>query len=89
MQDAALYQALGAVLNDYRTSRGLYLSDLTACTGLTVGALSLIELGKTRCHLHILIRLADFYGVPASELLSAAQIRLLASQDACAAAARS
>lgn len=78
MREKDLYIALGAVIHEERVARGLYLHDLSVCTGLTVQTLSLIEAGKVRCQLHILCALADRLDVPAGELLSAARLRCLA-----------
>jgi XRE family transcriptional regulator, regulator of sulfur utilization len=64
----AFYQALGTAVRGRRRAARLRLRELSGRTGVSVGHLSQIELGKTRATLRTLYWICAAFGIQLSDL---------------------
>ncbi|CCH32777.1 XRE family transcriptional regulator [Actinosynnema sp. NPDC047251] len=62
---------VGSRLRAIRKRRGMTLTEVAACTGLSVSTLSRVEAGRRRPTLELLLPLAQEYGVQIDELIGA------------------
>ena len=63
-------EILGSRLRDLRMERGLSLGQLARATGISSSFLSLVEQARSEITIGRLLRLADFYDVDLSDLVS-------------------
>jgi CheY-like chemotaxis protein len=73
MTEDALKEALGAAIRERRKALGLTLSNMSDRTGVSLGYLSQIELGKNSASIETLYRICLALGMKMSELFNAIQ----------------
>jgi CheY-like chemotaxis protein len=73
MTEDALREALGAAIRERRKSLGFTLSNVSEKTGVSLGYLSQIELGKNSASIETLYRICLALGIKMSELFQAVQ----------------
>lgn len=73
MTEDALKEALGAAIRERRKALGLTLSNMSDRTGVSLGYLSQIELGKNSASIETLYRICLALGMKMSELFHAVQ----------------
>jgi ActR/RegA family two-component response regulator len=73
MTEDALKEALGAAIRERRKALGLTLSNMSDRTGVSLGYLSQIELGKNSASIETLYRICLALGMKMSELFLAVQ----------------
>ncbi len=73
MSEAALRESLGSAIRERRKSLGLTLAQMAQRTGVSLGYLSQIELGKNSASIETLYRISLGLGVRMSELFQAVQ----------------
>jgi len=73
MTEDALKEALGATIRERRKALGLTLSNMSDRTGVSLGYLSQIELGKNSASIETLYRICLALGMKMSELFQAVQ----------------
>ena len=73
MTEDALREALGAAIRERRKQLGLTLSNMSYRTGVSLGYLSQIELGKNSASIETLYRICLALGMKMSELFQAVQ----------------
>jgi ActR/RegA family two-component response regulator/DNA-binding Xre family transcriptional regulator len=73
MTEDALKEALGAAIRERRKALGLTLSNMSDRTGVSLGYLSQIELGKNSASIETLYRICLALGMKMSELFQAVQ----------------
>lgn len=73
MTEDALKEALGTAIRDRRKTLSFTLSDLSKRTGVSLGYLSQIELGKNSASIETLYRICLALGLKMSELFAAVQ----------------
>jgi CheY-like chemotaxis protein len=76
LSENALKQALGAAIRDRRKGLGLTLAQMAQRTGVSLGYLSQIELGKNSASIETLYRVSLGLGIRMSELFHAVQAAL-------------
>lgn len=73
MTEEALRESLGAAIRERRKAMGLTLSNMSDRTGVSLGYLSQIELGKNSASIETLYRICLALGMKMSELFLAVQ----------------
>ncbi len=73
MSEAALRESLGAAIRERRKALGLTLAQMAARTGVSLGYLSQIELGKNSASIETLYRISLGLGMKMSELFHTVQ----------------
>ncbi|MGL4421142.1 MAG: response regulator [Gemmataceae bacterium] len=73
MTEEALRESLGAAIRDRRKALGYTLSNMSERTGVSLGYLSQIELGKNSASIETLYRICLALGIKMSELFTAVQ----------------
>lgn len=73
MTEDALREALGSAIRERRKALGLTLSNMSDRTGVSLGYLSQIELGKNSASIETLYRICLALGMKMSELFQAVQ----------------
>ena len=73
MTEAALRESLGNAIRERRKALGLTLSNMSDRTGVSLGYLSQIELGKNSASIETLYRICLALGIKMSELFTAVQ----------------
>lgn len=73
MTEEALRENLGAAIRERRKSLGFTLSNMSERTGVSLGYLSQIELGKNSASIETLYRICLALGIKMSELFTAVQ----------------
>ncbi len=73
MSEAALRESLGAAIRERRKGLGLTLAQMAQRTGVSLGYLSQIELGKNSASIETLYRISLGLGLKMSELFQAVQ----------------
>jgi len=73
MTEEALKEALGAAIRERRKAMGLTLANMSDRTGVSLGYLSQIELGKNSASIETLYRICLALGMKMSELFHAVQ----------------
>ena len=73
MTEAALRESLGNAIRERRKALGLTLSNMSDRTGVSLGYLSQIELGKNSASIETLYRICLALGMKMSELFQAVQ----------------
>jgi len=73
MTEDALREALGAAIRERRKALGFTLSNMSERTGVSLGYLSQIELGKNSASIETLYRICLALGIKMSELFTAVQ----------------
>ena len=73
MTEAALRESLGAAIREKRKQLGFTLSNMSERTGVSLGYLSQIELGKNSASIETLYRICLALGIKMSELFTAVQ----------------
>lgn len=73
MTEDALREALGAAIRDRRKSMSLTLSNVSEKTGVSLGYLSQIELGKNSASIETLYRICLALGIKMSDLFQSVQ----------------
>jgi DNA-binding response OmpR family regulator len=73
MSEDALREALGAAIRDRRKALGLTLNEMAKKTGVSLGYLSQIELGKNSASIETLYKICLALGVRMAELFEAVQ----------------
>lgn len=73
MTEDALREALGSAIRERRKSLGFTLSNVSEKTGVSLGYLSQIELGKNSASIETLYRICLALGIKMSELFQAVQ----------------
>ena len=73
MTEDALREALGTAIRERRKSLGLTLAQMAQRTGVSLGYLSQIELGKNSASIETLYRICLALGIKMSELFQAVQ----------------
>ena len=73
MTEEALRESLGAAIRERRKSQGFTLSVMSDKTGVSLGYLSQIELGKNSASIETLYRICLALGIKMSELFTAVQ----------------
>ncbi len=73
MSEAALRETLGTAIRDRRKGLGLTLAQMAQRTGVSLGYLSQIELGKNSASIETLYRISLGLGMKMSELFQAVQ----------------
>jgi ActR/RegA family two-component response regulator len=73
MTEEALRESLGAAIRDRRKTMNFTLSNMSERTGVSLGYLSQIELGKNSASIETLYRICLALGIKMSELFSAVQ----------------
>lgn len=73
MTEAALRESLGATIREKRKSLGFTLSNMSERTGVSLGYLSQIELGKNSASIETLYRISLALGIKMSDLFAAVQ----------------
>ena len=74
LSEAALREALGAVIRERRKALGLTLAQVAQKTGVSLGYLSQIELGKNSASIETLYRISLGLGIKMSELFQTVQM---------------
>lgn len=75
LSEEALREALGAVIRERRKSLSLTLSQMAQRTGISLGYLSQIELGKNSASIETLYRISLGLGLKMAELFQSVQLR--------------
>ncbi|HET6575662.1 MAG TPA: response regulator [Fimbriiglobus sp.] len=73
MTEEALRESLGAAIRERRKALGFTLSNMSERTGVSLGYLSQIELGKNSASIETLYRICLALGIKMSELFTAVQ----------------
>jgi CheY-like chemotaxis protein len=73
MSEAALRESLGAAIRERRKGLGLTLAQMAQRTGVSLGYLSQIELGKNSASIETLYRISLGLGIKMSELFQTVQ----------------
>jgi CheY-like chemotaxis protein len=73
MTEEALRESLGAAIRERRKGLGFTLSNMSERTGVSLGYLSQIELGKNSASIETLYRICLALGIKMSELFTAVQ----------------
>jgi CheY-like chemotaxis protein len=73
MTEAALRESLGAAIRERRKGLGFTLSNMSERTGVSLGYLSQIELGKNSASIETLYRICLALGIKMSDLFQAVQ----------------
>lgn len=73
MTEEALRESLGGAIRDRRKSLGFTLSNVSERTGVSLGYLSQIELGKNSASIETLYRICLALGIKMSELFTSVQ----------------
>jgi len=73
MTEEALRESLGAAIREKRKTLGFTLSNMSERTGVSLGYLSQIELGKNSASIETLYRICLALGIKMSELFTAVQ----------------
>jgi DNA-binding NtrC family response regulator len=73
MTEEALRESLGSAIRERRKSLGFTLSNMSERTGVSLGYLSQIELGKNSASIETLYRICLALGIKMSELFTAVQ----------------
>jgi CheY-like chemotaxis protein/DNA-binding XRE family transcriptional regulator len=73
MSEAALRESLGAAIRERRKGLGLTLAQMAARTGVSLGYLSQIELGKNSASIETLYRISLGLGLKMSDLFQTVQ----------------
>ena len=73
MTEEALRESLGAAIRERRKALGYTLSNMSERTGVSLGYLSQIELGKNSASIETLYRICLALGIKMSELFTAVQ----------------
>ncbi len=73
MTEEALRESLGATIREKRKGLGFTLSNMSERTGVSLGYLSQIELGKNSASIETLYRICLALGIKMSELFTAVQ----------------
>ena len=73
MTEEALRESLGSAIRDRRKTLGYTLSNMSERTGVSLGYLSQIELGKNSASIETLYRICLALGIKMSELFTAVQ----------------
>ncbi len=73
MTEEALRESLGSAIRDRRKSLGYTLSNVSERTGVSLGYLSQIELGKNSASIETLYRICLALGIKMSELFTSVQ----------------
>jgi CheY-like chemotaxis protein len=73
MTEEALRESLGAAIRERRKGLGFTLSKMSELTGVSLGYLSQIELGKNSASIETLYRICLALGIKMSELFTAVQ----------------
>jgi CheY-like chemotaxis protein len=73
MSEAALRESLGAAIRERRKGLGLTLAQMSRRTGVSLGYLSQIELGKNSASIETLYRISLGLGLKLSDLFQAVQ----------------
>jgi CheY-like chemotaxis protein len=73
MTEEALRESLGATIRERRKGLGFTLSNMSERTGVSLGYLSQIELGKNSASIETLYRICLALGIKMSELFTAVQ----------------
>ena len=73
MTEEALRESLGTAIRDRRKSLGFTLSNVSERTGVSLGYLSQIELGKNSASIETLYRICLALGIKMSELFTSVQ----------------
>jgi len=76
LSEAALRESLGAAIRERRKALGLTLAQMAQRTGVSLGYLSQIELGKNSASIETLYRISLGLGIRMSELFQAVQASL-------------
>lgn len=76
-----LTEAIGSVLRNIRISSKFTLQDLTDKTGISLGYLSQIELGKNRCAVDKLQTIAKALDMELWQIFKEVEIKLLQPND--------
>jgi len=67
--DRALNSAIGSRIAELRKARGLTQVEMAEALGVIQGVVSTYEVGRTRAHPAVLLRLADILNVSVDEIL--------------------
>ena len=73
MSEEALRESLGAIIRERRKNLGLTLAQMAQRTGVSLGYLSQIELGKNSASIETLYRITLGLGMKLAELFQAVQ----------------
>ena len=73
MTEEALRESLGAAIRERRKALGFTLSTMSEKTGVSLGYLSQIELGKNSASIETLYRICLALGIKMSELFTSVQ----------------
>jgi CheY-like chemotaxis protein len=73
MSETALRESLGAIIRERRKALGLTLAQMAQRTGVSLGYLSQIELGKNSASIETLYRISLGLGIKMSELFHSVQ----------------
>src|SRR5262249_23370096 len=73
MSESALREALGGIIRERRKSLGLTLAQMAQRTGVSLGYLSQIELGKNSASIETLYRISLGLGIKMAELFQSIQ----------------
>jgi CheY-like chemotaxis protein/DNA-binding XRE family transcriptional regulator len=73
MSEEALRESLGSIIRERRKGMGLTLAQMAARTGVSLGYLSQIELGKNSASIETLYRISLGLGMKMAELFQAVQ----------------
>lgn len=73
MSEEALREALGSVIRERRKSQGLTLAQMARRTGVSLGYLSQIELGKNSASIETLYRICLGLGIKLADLFQSVQ----------------
>jgi len=76
LSETALRETLGNVIRERRKALGLTLAQMAQRTGVSLGYLSQIELGKNSASIETLYRISLGLGIRMSELFQAVQASL-------------
>jgi transcriptional regulator with XRE-family HTH domain len=73
MSEQALRESLGSVIRERRKALGLTLAQMAQRTGVSLGYLSQIELGKNSASIETLYRISLGLGMKMAELFQSVQ----------------
>ena len=73
MSETALREALGTAIRERRKNQGLTLAQMAQRTGVSLGYLSQIELGKNSASIETLYRISLGLGIRMSDLFQTIQ----------------
>lgn len=65
-----VYAELGVRIRVYRETRRISQESLGAVAGITRAAVSAMETGRMRIHIHILVAFCELLGVPVAGMLT-------------------